>query len=143
MGFKVVKPGDVIDFFGCQAKVVKVTERGTKANEKTIRFVCLDKAAIKKCSGKGQGFFANAFKGSSLHPNEKAQLNSGKSGCYSNWKDLAAQAFSKLSDHCAKLTGTKIVIGLSCMQGPAMANRCCAGSNTIDECERRRKAGAA
>lgn len=143
MGFKVVKAGDVIDFLGCNVKVTKVMERG-HANEPSIRFICLDKAGIRACNkNKVSPYFANAYKGSSLHPNERAQANAGKTACYSNWKELASQAFTALGNHCSKNGGALVKHSLGCLTGPAMANRCCANSNTIDECERRRSAGAA
>jgi predicted chitinase len=139
--FKVVNPGDTIDFFGCMAKVERVSERGSKTNEKGIRFLCLRKADIRACVGKINGYFMSAYKGSSLHPNERAQLNNGGSGCYKDWPQLAKQAFTSLSTECAKSTGTQIGFSLGCKSGADMANRCCPGSNNLATCETWKKQG--
>jgi hypothetical protein len=139
--FRVVNAGETINFFGCEAKVERVSERGSKTNEKGIRFLCLRKSDIRACVGKINGYFMSAYKGSSLHPNERAQLNNGGSGCYKDWPQLAKQAFTSLSTECAKSTGTQIGFSLGCKSGADMANRCCPGSNTLATCETWKKQG--
>jgi hypothetical protein len=142
--FKVVNPGDKIDFFGCtEVTVERIIERGVAKNEQGIRFICLRRADIQRCKRKVPGYFSAIGLGSSLHPNELSQINNGKTGCYKNWPQLAKEAFTSLSTECAKSTGTRMGFGLGCLAatGPkGMANRCCPGSETLRECNRLRSA---